>query len=106
MKVLLSWLHEYLPTQPSAKEVTDALISVGIQVVSHKSLGSGLEKVVVGQIIEQNKHPDADRLSLCKVTDGKEEFSIVCGAHNMKAGDKVALAYVGATLPIGVHLKR
>src|SRR5205814_820868 len=66
----------------------------------------GLEKVVVGKILERNKHPDADRLSLCKVTDGTKEYSIVCGASNMKAGDKVALAYIGATLPNGVTLKK
>jgi len=51
-------------------------------------------------------HPDADRLSLCRVTDGSTTFGIVCGAKNMKAGDAVALAKPGARLPNGVEIRK
>lgn len=106
MKVLLSWLHEFLPVTPLATEVVDALTSVGIEVAESRYLGAGFEKIVVAKIFSAEKHPNADRLSLCQVTDGKEEYEIVCGATNFKVGDLVALAHVGAKLPNGVTIKK
>ncbi len=106
MKVLLSWLHEFLPITPLASEVAEALQSIGIGVERVQFLGKGFEKVFVAKIMEVEKHPNADRLSLCRVTDGSKTQEIVCGASNFKVGDHVALAQVGAKLPCGVEIKR
>ena len=63
--------------------------------------------VVVGEVLEVARHPDADKLSVCQVTtDGTNRLQIVCGAPNVRAGLKVAVAMVGAQLPGGVHIKR
>ena len=78
----------------------------GVEVSSCRFLGEGLDAVVTARILEMRPHPDADRLSLCKVTDGTTEFGIVCGAKNMKAGDAVALAKIGARLPNGVEIRK
>lgn len=105
MKVLLKWLHEFLPSQPTAREVADALTSVGIEVSEVRYLAEGFEKVFVAEILEARKHPNADRLTLCRVTDGKDTCEIVCGASNFKVGDRAALAHVGTKLSNGMALK-
>lgn len=78
----------------------------GVEVSSCRFLGEGFENVVTAKILEKAQHPNADRLSLCRVTDGAVEFDIVCGARNMAAGDVVALAKVGAVLPNGVEIRK
>src|SRR3990170_8010919 len=78
----------------------------GIEVSSCRFLGEGLENVVTAKILAQTPHPNADKLSLCRVTDGSSEYGIVCGARNMKAGDAVALARIGAKLPNGVEIRK
>ncbi|MFH1262099.1 MAG: phenylalanine--tRNA ligase subunit beta [Pseudomonadota bacterium] len=105
MKILLKWLHEFLPTQPSASDVANALTSVGLEVSSVKYLAEGFEKVIVAKIVEAQKHPNADRLTVCQVTDGGTTHEIVCGASNFKVGDRVALAQIGAKLPNGLAIK-
>ena len=63
--------------------------------------------VVVGEVLESGRHPDAEKLSLCQVTtDGANRLQIVCGANNVRAGLKVAVAMVGAQLPNDVTIKR
>ncbi|MGZ3707301.1 MAG: phenylalanine--tRNA ligase subunit beta, partial [Bdellovibrionota bacterium] len=77
----------------------------GLEVEEIHAQGQGFDQVVSAQILERNPHPQADRLSLCKVTTGSgEPLEIVCGAQNMKAGDKVALAQIGAALPNGLKI--
>ncbi len=104
MKILYSWLKEFVDTRLSPREIQDALTMAGVEVSSCRYLGEGLEDVVVARILEMGPHPGADKLSLCRVTDGTAEYRIVCGARNMKAGDAVALARVGAKLPTGVQI--
>ena len=106
MKVALSWLHEFLPSKLSAKEVMDALVRVGIEVGSIENQAEGFDGVVVAKIESTDKHPNADKLTLCKVTDGSSQYDIVCGAKNMKAGDCVALAKIGAVLPGDFKIKK
>jgi phenylalanyl-tRNA synthetase beta chain len=72
---------------------------VGIEVEGMQKLGGEFEGVVVAQVITKDKHPNADKLTVCRVNDGKGERQIVCGAQNFKAGDKVPLILPGATLP-------
>ena len=104
MKILHSWLKEFVDTGLPPREIQDALTMAGIEVSSCRYLGEGMEDVVSARILEMGPHPNADKLSLCRVTDGKGEFRIVCGARNMKAGDMVALARVGARLPAGMRI--
>ncbi len=78
----------------------------GVEVSSCRFLGGGLDNVVTAKILEQRRHPNADKLSLCRVTDGATEYDIVCGAPNMKQGDAVALAKVGAKLPNGMEIRK
>ncbi|HMQ10887.1 MAG TPA: phenylalanine--tRNA ligase subunit beta [Oligoflexia bacterium] len=105
MKVLLSWLNEYLIDKVDAKTVEESLLRVGIEVDKVQPLGKGLEHVVVAKVKDFVPHPNADKLRLCDVTDGKENYKIVCGAKNFNKGDHVALAKVGADLPNGLKIK-
>ncbi|MCL5884463.1 MAG: phenylalanine--tRNA ligase subunit beta [Deltaproteobacteria bacterium] len=106
MKILYSWLREFLPTRLSPAEIESALTMAGIEVSSCRFLGAGLEDVVVARILDMEPHPNADKLSLCRVTDGGREYRIVCGARNMKSGDVVALSRVGAKLPNGMEIRK
>ena len=106
MKISLNWLRNYVDITETAEELAQILTMAGLEVGSITHLGRDIEGVVVALIEEKAQHPDADRLSLCRVNDGTESFAIVCGATNMKAGDKVALARVGATLPGDFKIRR
>jgi phenylalanyl-tRNA synthetase beta chain len=106
VKVLYSWLKEFVDTRLSPEEIQDALTMAGVEVSSCRYLGEGMEDIVVARILDMGPHPGADKLSLCRVTDGKEEYRIVCGARNMITGDLVALARVGAKLPNGVWIEK
>ncbi|MDD5492005.1 MAG: phenylalanine--tRNA ligase subunit beta, partial [bacterium] len=101
MKVSYKWLKEFLDTELSPKEMADKLTMAGIEVSTCTSLDKGIRNVVTAEVKEVNPHPNADKLVFCRVFNGKETLDIVCGAKNFKAGDKVALAQVGAILPGG-----
>ncbi|NTU60176.1 MAG: phenylalanine--tRNA ligase subunit beta, partial [Deltaproteobacteria bacterium] len=106
MRLSLQWLKDYVDVGDSPEALAHRITMAGIEVGAVETLGEGIGDVVTAQILEKGRHPDADRLSLCKVTDGTETFDIVCGATNMKAGDKVALARVGAKLPGGMEIRK
>src|SRR6476660_5984367 len=99
MKVTLNWLKQYVDFAWSPDELAERLTMLGIEVEEVEKLGGDFEGVVVAQVVTRDKHPNADKLSLCRVNDGKGERQIVCGAHNFKAGDKVPLILPGNTLP-------
>src|ERR1044071_7127680 len=99
MKITLNWLKQYVDVPWSPEEISERLTMLGIEVESVKKLSGEFEGVVVAQVITRDKHPNADKLSLCRVNDGRGERQIVCGADNFKAGDKVPLILPGATLP-------
>ena len=101
MKFTLNWLRDYIDFDLSPEELSDRLTMAGLEVEDVIYQGQGLDNVVSAQILELESHPNAEKLSLCKVTDGENTYPIVCGATNMKAGDKVALAKIGANLPPG-----
>lgn len=102
MKISLNWLKEYYKTDMTAEEISAALTGCGLEVESveaFESLPGGLRGVVIGEVKEKVKHPGADKLSLTKVdVGGPELLSIVCGAPNVEAGQKVVVATVGAML--------
>ncbi len=106
MKVTFNWLKEFVDFDLTPQELADLLTMLGLEVEGMQSLGSGMDEVVVAIVDEKAQHPNADKLSLCKVNNGKEILSIVCGAQNFKTGDKVALALTGAVLPGDFRIKR
>jgi phenylalanyl-tRNA synthetase beta chain len=99
MKVTLNWLRQYVDFDWSAAELAERLTMLGIEVEGVEKLGGELEGVVVAQVLTKDKHPNADKLTVCRVNDGKGERQIVCGAQNFKAGDKMPLILPGFTLP-------
>lgn len=103
MNVSLSWLRQYIDTKDLSPEaIGDILTSTGLEVEGMEeveTIPGGLHGLVIGEVKECGKHPGADRLSLTKVDVGREELlSIVCGAPNVAAGQKVVVATVGAEL--------
>src|SRR5437870_12006905 len=92
MKVTLNWLKQYVDVDCPPEELAERLTMLGIEVEGVQKLGGEVEGVVVAQVLTCDKHPNADKLSLCRVNDGKGERQIVCGAHNLKAGDKEPLS--------------
>jgi phenylalanyl-tRNA synthetase beta chain len=106
MRVSYNWLQEYVDCELTPPELADLLTMAGLEVEGIEELGAELKGVVVAQIASIAPHPQADRLSLCRVMVGEVTYPIVCGARNMKEGDKVALALAGAELPEGVKIKK
>src|SRR5215475_4352640 len=100
MKVTLNWIRQYVDFDWSAEELAERLTMLGIEVEGVQKQGGEFEGVVVAQVITREKHPNADKLSLCRVNDGAGERQIVCGAQNFKAGDKVPLILPGSSLPL------
>ncbi len=99
MKITLNWLRQYVHFEWSAGELAQRLTMLGLEVEGMEKSGGELDGVVVAQVLTRDKHPNADKLSLCRVHDGQGERQIVCGAQNFKAGDKVPLVLAGYTLP-------
>src|SRR5689334_1158295 len=99
MKVTLNWLKQYVDFPWAPEELAELLTMLGVEVEGVQKLGGEFEGIVVAEVITRDKHPNADKLSLCRVNDGKSERQIVCGAHNFKAGDKVPMILPGHTLP-------
>lgn len=107
MKISYQWLSELVDLSgQTPKSIADLITSRGIEVEEIQDLSQGWDKIVSAKIIKRDKHPQADRLSLCLVDNGKEQIDIVCGAQNMKAGDVVALAQIGAVIPNGLKIER
>src|SRR6266849_468386 len=99
MKVTLNWLKQYVDFDWSPEELRERLTMLGIEVENIQKLGGEFEGVVVAEVLASEKHPNADKLSVCRVADGQGERQIVCGAKNFKVGDKVPLILPGASLP-------
>ncbi|MDE0689462.1 MAG: phenylalanine--tRNA ligase subunit beta [Candidatus Poribacteria bacterium] len=107
MNVTLNWLKAYIDFEFSPNELADRLTMLGIEVESVKHLGADLEGVIVGSVASIRPHPNADKLVLCQVdTGGPEELQIVCGAPNVREGMLAPVATIGATLPVGLTIKR
>ena len=107
MKITYAWLNEFTPLNQTPAELAQRLTLSGLEVESITPVAPPFRGVVVGEVLECGRHPDADKLSLCQVTtDGKDRLAVVCGARNVRAGLKVAVAKVGAELPGGLAIKR
>ena len=105
-----NWLRTFVDTKLNSTDLSYALTMAGLEVEDVQPAGAVFHSVVIGEIVSAEKHPDADRLQLCKVNMGKENgvvqtLQIVCGASNARVGIKVACALVGAELP-GISIKQ
>ena len=100
MKITYNWLKEYVDFDWSPEELSERLTMLGVEVEGVERVGGAFEGIVVGQVVMRDQHPNADRLTLCRVSDGGNDRQIVCGATNFKAGDKVALALPGTSMPV------
>ncbi len=98
MKVSLKWLKEYVDITVPLPELAERLTMAGLEVGGTEATGGNWENVLVGQIMVVNPHPNADRLTLPTVDLGTEQVMVVCGASNLRVGDKVAFARLGAKL--------
>lgn len=106
MKFSENWLRELVEIKADRAALAHALTMAGLEVEELTALGEGLAGVVVAEIVAAEKHPEADRLQVCKVNAGQGELlQIVCGAPNARIGIKVPLATVGANLPGGIAIK-
>jgi phenylalanyl-tRNA synthetase beta chain len=102
LKVSLNWLKDYINLDDvSVEEITDKLTIAGLEVDDVVDGSKIYENFVIGYVKEKDTHPNADKLSLCLVTDGKDDYKVVCGAPNVEAGQKIVFAKVGAVIPKG-----
>jgi phenylalanyl-tRNA synthetase beta chain len=107
VKITLSWLRDFVPVDASPATLAGQLTEAGLEVESALPVAPAFTGVVVGEVLGCVRHPDAEKLSLCQVTsDGTDRLQIICGAPNVRAGLKVAVARVGAKLPGDVTIGR
>lgn len=105
MKFTHRWLLQHIDTDLPPQAIGDKLTLAGLELEGLTDLSRGLERVQTGSLLDVVPHPDANRLTLCQVQVGTSKLAIVCGANNHRAGDKVAVARIGATLPNGLLIK-
>ncbi|MEY4127450.1 MAG: hypothetical protein RL737_1639, partial [Bacteroidota bacterium] len=101
MKVSYKWLSQFVPFEYSPERISEILTQTGLEVEGIDAVGSikgGLAGVITGEVIECEKHPDADKLKVTRVNIGDETLQIVCGAPNVAVGQKVLVALIGTTI--------
>ena len=106
MLVSLRWLRDYVDIRISLGELIDRLTMAGLEVEEIKEIGPAFTNVVVAKLLSIKTHPETDKYYFCEVAAGEDTYSVVCGARNIKPGDVVPLAKIGATLPGGHTIKR
>ncbi|MGB7767675.1 MAG: phenylalanine--tRNA ligase subunit beta [Verrucomicrobiia bacterium] len=100
MKVTLNWLKQYVDFDWSPEELTGRLTMLGLEAEGVHKIGGEFEGIVIAQILTKDKVPGSDKLTVCKVNDGKGERTIICGAQNHNVGDKVPLILPNFALPL------
>jgi phenylalanyl-tRNA synthetase beta chain len=100
MKVTLNWLKQYVDFNWSPEELTERLTMLGLEVEGVQKISGAFDGIVVAQILTRDPVPGSDKLSVCKVNDGKGERTIICGAQNHQPGDKVPLILPNFALPL------
>src|SRR5690554_1565765 len=106
MKFSEQWLREWVNPSITTEELSAQITLAGLEVDGIEPVAGEFSGVVVGEVVTKAQHPDADKLSLCQVTDGTETFQVVCGAPNVRAGMKIPFAKVGAVLPGNFKIKK
>lgn len=107
MKISYNWLKKFIDFSQTPAEVAEAITRLGLEVESIETMGvAANDLLVVGEVLTRDKHPNADKLSVCTVNVGGEKpLQIVCGAQNYKVGDRVPVALVGCVLPRDFKIK-
>jgi len=105
MLVSLRWLKDYVDIDLSPRELADRITMSGLEVDEIRDVRPDFRDIVVAKILSIRSHPNADKLSLCEITTGDRTYPVVCGAQNIREGDVVPLAKVGASLPGGYTIK-
>jgi phenylalanyl-tRNA synthetase beta chain len=106
MKFSEKWLREWVNPAISSDELVAQITLAGLEVDDVEAAAGDFSGVVVGEVINAEQHPNADKLRICSVSDGTAEYQVVCGAPNARMGIKVAFAMVGAILPGGFKIKK
>lgn len=99
MKFTLTWLKDWLQTDADLNTILDALNRIGLEVEGVENPAEKLGSFTIAHVLEAEPHPDADKLQVCKVSDGRETYTIVCGAPNARAGMKAVMGYPGDYVP-------
>lgn len=102
----MSWLRDFVPYEGDAGGLADRLTRTGLEVDEILRPGDSFTGITVGEVLDVRQHPNADKLTVCQVTLGGDPISVVCGAPNVAAGQRVPFAEVGAVLPGGMKLKK
>ena len=106
MNVPLSWLKEYVDVDVAPRELASLLTFSGTEVEGILTFGGDFPGITVGEVLAVDRHPNADRLTVCRVSDGTDTLTVVCGAPNVAPGIRVPLAKAGAILPNGTKIKK
>lgn len=107
MLLSMQWLREFVPYEGGVQELGDRLTMLGLELEEIINPFEAISSVVVGHVVECEKHPEADKLSVCKVDVGESELlDIVCGAPNVAKGQNVPVAKIGCVLPGGLKIKK
>ena len=99
MKFTYSWLLDHLETEKTEEEISEQLTNLGLEVENIKKPDINLKSFMVVEVVNVEKHPNADRLTICKVNNGKEILDVVCGAKNVRKGMKSIYAPIGSFIP-------
>ncbi|MDR0822892.1 MAG: phenylalanine--tRNA ligase subunit beta [Endomicrobium sp.] len=105
MKISYNWLKKFVDFKSNPQEIADILTFIGIE-TNIASSGFNWTKVITAKVVSVEKHPNADKLSLCLINDDTNDYHIVCGAKNIAAGQIVPLSLIGAVLPGGFEIKK
>ena len=106
MKFSYDWLKDFIDLPETPETLAEHCHRIGFEVEALVKTGPQFSGVVVGSVLKAEKHPNADRLPVCEVSDGTQTYPVVCGAPNVAAGQRVAFARVGAELAGGMKLKK
>ncbi len=106
MKYSLNWIKRYIDIDIDCTTLFEKLSMCGDEVEGYEEKLSEISNIVIAKIVKIEKHPSADKLHYCDVTDGKINYKIVCGAQNIEKGNIIPLAKIGATLPKGIKIKK
>ena len=107
MLLSMQWLRDFVPYEGEIQELGDRLTMLGLELEEIFNPFEAIKDIVVGHVVECGKHPEADKLSVCKVDVGDGELlDIVCGAPNVKQGINVPVAKVGVTMPGDFKIKK
>ncbi|MCW8813601.1 MAG: phenylalanine--tRNA ligase subunit beta [Ignavibacteriaceae bacterium] len=102
MKISLNWIKDYVNLDGiTTEEIVDKLTMSGLEVENYVDENKKYSGIIVGLVKEVEKHPDADKLTVCTVYDGKSDFKVICGAPNVKKGQNVVFAQIGSIIPQG-----